>query len=293
MSERKEFVAWTTDNEREYFPAKKTVDKLSSGIYSIKFANDFGFFLTKQQFYCDDFVELPTSCYKDIKNDVSNFWKNESLYKKMKFIYKKGILVHGAPGNGKGAIINQVIKNALENDALVLKFDEPDDYKTFIPIIRAVEPDRFILVIIEKMDFMFDKYGPFALMDLLDSLHKTNKVLYIASATYVDKLLEILYNKPNRFDKKYEIKYPDKESRKTYIDSRIKDFKIKNKSINTNKWADDTDGFSLSFLKELITSVIINGEEYKKSLDSLKKRKKEYSVLEGLSEDQPGIGFEH
>lgn len=291
MSEKKDFVAWSTDNNREFFPSKKTIDKIPSGVYGIKFLNETGFFISKQSFSCEDFVELPCSPYIDINKDVDSFWKNEHLYNKMKFVYKKGILIHGAPGNGKTTIINQVIKSALDNDAIVLKFDEPDDYKTFIPLIRSVEPNRFILVVIDKMDFMFDKYGPFALMDLLDSLHSTNKVLYIASATYVDKLLEIIYNKPNRIDKKYEITHPKKESRKAYFDSRIKDFKIKNKSINTTKWAEDTDGFSISFLKELITSVVINGEDYKSSLDSLKDKKKEFSQFESVSSEQSGIGF--
>jgi len=267
---------WTSENEKDFFPARSTSKKLPSGYYSIKYQSDTGFFLNKQNIHIEKYIELTKTKGPDIIKDVEEFWESEKLYKKAGFVYKRGILIESHPGNGKTSIINEISCRAIKKGYVVISLDDPDDYRAFMPIIRSIEKSRHLLIIVQKIGFMTEKYGPFAVMDLLDSMNQTNRVVYIATTNDLDSVKELLYNKPNRFDTIFNIKKPIEETRKIFLEQKLKEFP-KSKKINITKWAKDTKDFSLANLKELIISVLIRGKDYKKTFSEIKKIKEKVS----------------
>ena len=51
---------------------------------------------------------------QQILNDVLGFFRNEDSFKGFGIPWKRGIIVHGRPGNGKTATIKALAKAAME-----------------------------------------------------------------------------------------------------------------------------------------------------------------------------------
>ncbi len=275
---------WSVGENGKFIPCFKTVPKVPPGVYELRHSNSLGFYIEKQNSISDDLLNLPIDEMKEILSDIDKFWNREDIYNKYGYTHKRGILLYGPPGNGKSYLIQMLSQYLIkEQKGLVLNLKDYNNVELFLefagPIIRVIEPGTPIIVMMEDIDNIleYDRSTLTKVLNMLDGIKQIDKVVYIATTNYPEKLEARVANRPSRFDRKYEIKTPSSKVREFYIKNKLeKDDLAK---INIKEWVKETEGLSISHLKELIVSVIIYDKPFAEALQILRDMEKKVTAL--------------
>jgi hypothetical protein len=275
--EKIDFYQWSINGDGTFMPSPETTKELSPGLYDPHYSNRMGEWgLRRQRINTDELYELPTKEISVILSDLKSFWKKKDVYKKYKLMHKRGILLYGDPGCGKSGILQLCMKHII-NDLAGLVINLKDDesvrgYIDLIPKLRQIEPERPLVVIIEDIDAIAgdSNYVTSQLLNLLDGVKQIENVVYIATTNYPEKLAERITNRPSRFDRRYYVAPPTKEVRMSYLKNKIGE----GTDVDFETWVKDTDGMSMSHLKELFISVFLLDNKYEDAIDHLRELKK-------------------
>lgn len=277
------------------YSVTNTVETLPAGFYKFTNNQQLGLGVVRVDVKTDELFELPFKESEAIINDIKKFWNSKDKYKEYNYAHKRGILLYGKPGNGKTSIINLLTLELInKHNGLVFSINTPDDlheFKEFVPpILKNIEPDRPIICTIEDIDSILSNYGhatKSSFLNLLDGSSQVSNIVYIATTNYPEELEENISNRPSRFDRRYEIGLPDDNVRRVYIMNKINEEDLKH--IDIDYWVEQTNGFSISHLKELIISVIIFGNGLEDSLNLMR----EFIETKNLkiSQDSKKIGL--
>lgn len=288
MSEQRiNYSKWIKRSTNTFIPTDNsdTQYKVDAGIYSINYADNVGFYLFKKQLSLDEILILPSNELTKIINDIKTFWSKEEKFREYGYVFKRGILLHGIPGTGKTCIINLICKHLTEElDGIVITLTNRDDlyrYSSFMPeVYRMIEPKRPIITVIEDLEgFCQSPESESHLLNILDGIEQLENVVYLATTNYIDKLSPRITNRPNRFDRKIEVKLPSAEVRRVYFNAKLKD--TDKEIINIEEWVKRTEGLSMAHLGEVIKSVIILGNSFEDTM----------LILSGLKVDREPVGF--
>jgi energy-coupling factor transporter ATP-binding protein EcfA2 len=255
-----------------YFPTGETVNIVPAGYYSVE-KTDMGLALQRRKVITDKLIQLPSEEYTEILKDISEFWEKRADFALFEFIFKRGILLYGPAGTGKTSLLN-ILANYIieEKEGIVIRLDHPRLYAEFMKDFRSVEPLRPVIILIEDIDELIRQYDLKTVLNVLDGNEQIDGVLYLATTNYPERLEERIRDRPSRFDRRYCIGTPNEEARRYYLKNRIP--LTKQEGIDIDKWAKDTDEFSVSHLKELIISVLVLKNDYSDALIQLKGLKK-------------------
>lgn len=285
---KKSFTQWNIVGDGSFIPSRETVSRLEAGLYEAAWnsqAQDYAFM--RQAINTDELYELPTKEIQEILKDIKSFWNKADLYKKYRLMHKRGILLYGDPGCGKSGILQLCMMNIIKDlSGIVINLKDEDSVKAYVETIskfRQIEPERPLIVIIEDIDGMAgdNNYVNSILLNVLDGVKQIENVVYIATTNYPEKLAERITNRPSRFDRRYYIAPPTNEVRKSYLQNKCKGL-----DIDIDKWVKDTEGMSMSHLKELFISVILLDVKYQDAIDHLQGLKKS-----PRGKGQKSIGF--
>ena len=284
-----DFVQWTIIGDGSFAPSNKTLEILDPGLYEPAYNNRMGeWTLMKMKVNTDELFELPTPEIAEILNDLKKFWERKDEYKKFKILHKRGILLYGDPGCGKSGIIQLCMRHIIEElSGLVINLKDEETirgYMNLVPRLRQIEPERPLIVIIEDIDAVGgdNNWITSQLLNMLDGIKQIENVVYVATTNYPERLAERFTNRPSRFDRRYYIAPPSIEVRTAYLQNKIG----KDTKHNIKQWVKDTDGMSLSHLKELFISVFLLDNSYEETISHLRDLKKT-----PRSKGQKTIGF--
>jgi len=279
------YSEWGIKSTGKYVPGQPTVKTLPAGFYEVE-EDSYGIHLELKSVQTDELYSLPSDELMDIVNDIINFWDKKNVYEQYKFIHKRGILMYGNPGNGKSGIIQLITKHLIDKmNGIVINIRDAyslDRYNKIICPFRDIEPDRPIVVILEDLDTMISNndWITSTALNLLDGVKQINNVVYIATTNYPEKLEERIANRPSRFDRRYEIPIPNNSVRSEYIKHKLTEEDLKN--IDLDLWIKETEGMSLSHLKELIISVIVLGKTFEEAITKLNNLKKKAKITKDI-----------
>lgn len=155
-----------------------------------------------------------------VMREVRTFWQSEQLYRDMGIPWKRGILLHGPPGAGKTTIIRQLVAELVAANGLAVLFGHPQQFIPALGVLRKVQPEARILVIVEDVDKWQDSAENY-LLDAMDGLASMDRVLFIATTNYVDKVPPRLKDRPSRIDSQLYVGYPSEVTRRAYIVSLL------------------------------------------------------------------------
>lgn len=201
----------------------------------------------------------------------------------------------GTAGIRESSTIKIVVKNVIERNGIAIEFSDRSDFINNFRALREVQPDIPVVVLMEDIDEIIRNANESRILQILDGMENLDKVVFLATTNYPERLGDRFINRPSRFDRRFKIGHPLSESRKMYLDylfSSSKDKKLIGK-IDIEKWTEDTEGFSISHIKELFVAVCILGESYDETLSILNTMKEE-SVSSSQDEDdfyKPKFGF--
>ena len=256
-------VQWVKTG-RVYSYAGETVEKLPPGYYKVINVRDVVRFI-KTEVEFKGLLSLHSKNIKEILSDIKSFWKKEDVYDKYNLPYKRGILLSGSPGTGKTSLIKIIIKEVIKLGGIAITFDQYPDLKEGLFILSEIQPDIPVIVTMEDID-NWNISTEF--LNILDGITQQRKVIFIATTNYPEELDEALINRPGRIDAHYIIGTPSKNIRRQYIKYILEKDELN--KIDIEKYVEDTKGFPIGHIKELIVSTVILEKNYNETLEMIR-----------------------
>ena len=258
--------AWAGDGTN-FKGVSQTYSELPSGMYRPS-ATDMGIIFVKQLVSVDSLLELPDTAAQEIIEEFQKFWTLDGEFKSRGFLKKRGFLLFGPPGSGKTSCIQILVKKLIEDhNGLVIVLQHPGIMTAALQSFRTIESKRPIIVLIEDIDAIVEKYGENELLALLDGEAQVENLVFLATTNYPERLDKRFSDRPSRFDTIKKIGMPNDASRKMYL--QLKEPSLKGQELDD--WVEKSDGFSIAHLKEMIIAVRCFGQDLDTVVARLKK----------------------
>lgn len=281
------YVHWTTADGRIFRPAAKTTPKLTPGVFEIHPTPDDGLMFERIPIKTEGLVNFPESHSDGVIKEIKTFWNKQEIFKEYGLTYKRGIILFGPPGSGKSCTIQLIIEDLVERGGVVIKFTEPFLFISGMRILRQIQPETPVVVIMEDIDSILDRFCESEVLNILDGVNEVHKTVFLATTNYPEKLGGRIVNRPSRFDKRFRIGFPSDASRRIFFKHLLKQNTAEELGVDLERWVLDTDGMSVAHLKELFVAVVILGDKYEECIETLKGMKE---VLEDKDYDT-SMGF--
>lgn len=273
---REKYCNWVfSKSDNKYSPAidVSIIKNVTPGIYKIE-GND----IYLQSIKSDGLYEFPNSEGENILKDVEKFWQRADSFKEFNLMHKRGILLEGPPGTGKSSIITLLCKQLIEKyNGVVFLINNVSEfvkiYDYLKSIFRRIQPNTFVITIIEDIDkIATDSILP-ELLDFFDGKASINNHLIITTSNDTSDLPDPLL-RVSRIDRKYYVGCANSEVRKIFFS---------NKGVNKedlDKFVSESEGLTLSELKELFIGTYVMGDSFEETLNFIKNpyEKKEHSL---------------
>jgi SpoVK/Ycf46/Vps4 family AAA+-type ATPase len=212
--------------------------------------------------------------YKEVLADIKTFWlpETEAKYRKHKFSYKRGMVLHGQQGNGKSTLVHLLAQYlTTKMDGVVFDVGSPDQIFSFEQVfnaLREINPDIKVIAVFEDAD-NFVRYGGSTatkLLNILDGNMRYDNIVFLATTNFIEVLLQSMRNRPSRFDRIYEIAPPSEEARRVYITKKFPNLQ----EAEVAKLVGATEGFTIDMLKEAVLSIYVLGQPFDKVMGIMK-----------------------
>lgn len=239
-----------------FYPSGKIdlVSRMPAGVFEITMSPARGVYFKQKHVNTDSLLRFPDTKSDEVVNEIEHFWTLKEKFEEYGYLHKRGFLLHGPPGSGKTSILSIVSQKMVEKDGIVLISNNPGLTSSGLQMLREIEPERTIVVIMEDMDTLINSHGENTILSLLDGENSVGGVVYVATTNYPERLPERIIDRPSRFDRVVEIGFPSPAAREMYLASRgVKE--------DMPKWVALTDGFSIAHMKELIVGVCCFGQK--------------------------------
>lgn len=243
--------------------------KLENGFYSIASSQN-QILLRKYRINTDSLYMLPDETNNKVVEEISKFWDKSKLYAEHNVIHKRGILLAGHPGTGKSSLINIIAKQVVKNNGVVFYVDSVNELHLFLTMVhsqlRAIEPNRPIIVIIEDIDKITNNGGESIISNFLDGPDQIDHCVVLATTNRLHELNDLML-RPSRFDWIIEIEKPNLKVRRYFFEQK----NITGSELE--EWAEKTNDLSLADLKEVFIGVKLLGYSMDEILSKLKGQK--------------------
>ena len=257
--------AWSTDRDAlKWTVGGYTAATIPSGTYVPVVPWDASPYLQRVQFDGDNLFNLPNDPSSTVLEHIQDFWNKEPQFRELGITYKRGIMLYGPPGSGKTVTIFRLATLLEEHGATMLMAQSSNSAKIGIKLIKALEPERKIVVIFEDIDGIIRREGDESMTHLLDGETDVDNVLFIATTNYPGSIPDRLMKRPSRFDVVIKIGMPSYEARYFYINSVVT-----NMLLDKEQLAQQTDGMSVAEIKEAIILIQIFGATIEEAIAKL------------------------
>lgn len=250
---------------------------MEPGLYDIYTPSAGGLYFSKVDMREDQLLVFPNSDQSKILDDITTFWSCEEAFLRHDVPFKRGIMLWGPPGSGKSSLLRLISQDVISRGGIVLQFSSTDLFVAGYRMFREVQPDTPIVVLMEDLDTIFTHQNESKLLNLLDGAELAEKTIFLATTNYPEKLGARIMNRPSRFDRVYKIPHPDAEARKLYLDTLAGGEDV----VPSARWARETEGLSLSHVKELFIGSYIMGGNDAEIIDTLRGMRVRHSSGEG------------
>ncbi|KAI1631101.1 ATPase [Biscogniauxia mediterranea] len=169
-----------------------------------------------------DNVILDAGMKKAIIEDHLSFFDSRDTYEKLQVPWKRGVIYHGPPGNGKTISIKAMMHTLYERKDPIptlyvrsLSSSAGGEYSLKMIFRRAREFAPCYLVFEDLDSIVTDGLRSYFLNEV-DGLKANDGIFMIGSTNHLDRLDPGISKRPSRFDRKYFFPDPDLAQRTAY-----------------------------------------------------------------------------
>ena len=202
----------------------------------------------------------------NVMNDIKLFFKKDTkeLYKKMNILYKRGVIIHGDPGNGKTAMIREIIRQLSNVTTIIINPNTPRVTFVLSELINALK-ERPSIIVIEDIDSVILNNNRSEFLNILDGINMKSGIYFIGTTNYPERIDPAFVNRSGRFDRLYKIPNPNETIRRLFFRSSkigelLEGYRIHKDNTENNEldivelFVKYSDGLSMANLKELMIS---------------------------------------
>lgn len=235
-----------------FWPASETCETLAPAFYRFDSMPNIGPCLRKVAITTDGLIHLPDTVGEKVISEFKTFWGLKDRFAERGFLHKRGILLWGPPGSGKTTSLMLMAREIVEGQkGIVVQIDEPGLAAICLGYIRKIEPDRPIVAIMEDLDALVQRHGENNFLALLDGETQVDRIVYVATCNYPERLDKRFVDRPSRFDTVEYIGMPSPAARRVYL--QAKEPALTDEDLTL--WVSETEGFSVAHLRELVILV--------------------------------------
>jgi hypothetical protein len=257
-------ATWAVSELGTYTQVSSSTNRIPAGVY-YHYSNSSGnIIFNPAKYTSDQLLDLPGLPTRYILEQIDNFWCKTAEYAKYGFIQKRGIMLYGPPGCGKTSVTNLLKRQIVERDGVV--FLATNGYSLLtegLAQFRKVEPTRPCMTLIEDLESYMESSNnnnqasqERAALALYDGERQFNNIVHVATTNKPDLLNDRFIRRPGRFDLIIGLFQPTEETREAYLRS------ICNGQLDCKQLREivaQTDGLSLAYLREIVTTYLILG----------------------------------
>lgn len=214
-----------------------------------------------------DVVILNPDMKSAIIDDHLSFFRSREIYRNLQVPWKRGIIYHGPPGNGKTISIKATMHMLynLEKPVLTLyvrslvSWNGPQyAIKQIFWKARQLAP---CYLIFEDLDSLITDDIRSYFLNEVDGLTNNDGIFMVGSTNHLERLDPGLAKRPSRFDRKYFFPDPNLEERIAYChfwQSKLaenKDIEFPDKLCTAI--AEITDEFSFAYIQEAFVAALL------------------------------------
>lgn len=241
--------------------------KLSAGMYAPTVMNN-TVMLAEIDTRCDELLHLPDSQSEVVLEEIAKFRELRENFQSRGLLHKRGILLWGPPGSGKTCTIQLMVDLLVKkHGGIALQVHQPNLAGHALQMIRRVEPERTIVLIMEDLDALTQSYGEAPFLALLDGETQVDNIVHIATTNYPENLDQRFVDRPSRFDSIVWVGMPSADARRQYLMTKESEWDRKELEYLVDK----SDEFSIAHLRELLILVKCLGYNKEDAVDRLSK----------------------
>ena len=200
----------------------------------------------------DDDLLLSEEVRRRIEMDVVGFLSDDvaALYRGMGVPHRRGVLLHGPPGNGKTSTIRYIGAVLRHVPAMILRPAANVDSNNLENVLQYWRRHAPAILTLEDLDWLLTRVNVSTFLNLLDGVETTlgGGLLLIATTNHPDKLDPAINNRPGRFDVVIEVPSPDASLRLQFLQRKL----AQSDSQLLDRLVDSTDGLSFAHLQEIV-----------------------------------------
>lgn len=179
-------------------PVGATIPRLDAGFYNVV-RSEHGWGVAPAKPVSDDLIDIPGTPADEVMHDITKFLATKHRYMRVGLTHKRGYLLHGPPGTGKTSLGLMVGRRFVKDaDGVVFFIPNSGLLSIATDIIRAVEPGRPVMFLMEEADsFLNDVIA----LSILDGELSLAGAVFVAMTNHREKMPPRIANRPGRFDR--------------------------------------------------------------------------------------------
>ncbi|KAI1364759.1 P-loop containing nucleoside triphosphate hydrolase protein [Xylaria arbuscula] len=214
-----------------------------------------------------DNVILDEGMKAAIIEDHTSFFDSRDQYSRLKVPWKRGIIYHGPPGNGKTISIKATMHMLYEREQPVptlyvrslVSYGGPE--RALNDIFTKARQYAPCYLVFEDLDSIVSDGVRSYFLNEVDGLKNNDGIFMVGSTNHLDRLDPGISKRPSRFDRKYFFQDPNFEQRIAYC-------KFWQRKLTDNKEiefpdelceaiANITDKFSFAYMQEAFVAALL------------------------------------
>lgn len=214
-----------------------------------------------------DNVILDPERKKAIQDNASLFFDSQEEYESLNIPWKRGVIYHGPPGNGKTISI-KALSNTLYARSPAIPTLYVKSFKTRLGpelgvqmIFQKARAEAPCLLVFEDLDSLVTDEVRSYFLNEVDGVRTNHGIMIIGSTNHLDRLDPGLSKRPSRVDRKFEFGRPDEDGRKRYVAHWRGELAEKGKvqlgEDFEGKVAGITEDFSFAYLQEALIAALL------------------------------------